>query len=116
GRRRALPSAPRPAGAGGQQTASLRATRHHGNHSDARAVQVTSPVRRSQLMRATWIASSVSLVLAAAGAAAAQQPALRVASPATAAVAQRATAAPRIDGRADDDVWRTARAISDFRK
>src|SRR5690606_40942493 len=45
-----------------------------------------------------------------------QQPALRVASPATAAVAQRASIAPRIDGREDDAVWQTARAISDFRQ
>jgi len=66
-------------------------------------------------MRAVGIVILVSLVLAA-GAAAAQQPALRVASPATAAVAQRASSAPRIDGRDDDAVWQTGRAISDFRQ
>src|SRR5690606_28241646 len=110
-------AAPAPAGptAGGRERRAgprvCARPEHHGNHPDARAVQGAGPVGRSKLMRTTRIVSSVPLVLAAAGAAAAQQPALRVASPAAAAaVAQRATTAPRIDGRADDAVWRTARA------
>src|SRR5690606_9055894 len=68
-------------------------------------------------MRATGLLAVLLVIAAlAATSAPAQQPALRVASPAAAAVAHRATTAPRIDGRADDEVWRTARAISDFRQ
>ena len=66
-------------------------------------------------MRPVRIVVPVSLVLTA-GTVAAQQPALRVASPATTAVAQRASSAPRIDGRDDDAVWRITRAIADFRQ
>src|SRR5690606_35625229 len=90
--------------------------KRHGNHPAARAVQTERPRREEPLMRGPRIICPLSLVLAVAGTAAAQQPALRVASPAAVAVAQRASTAPRIDGRADDAVWQTARAISDFRQ
>src|SRR5690606_36717728 len=88
----------------------------HGNHPAAHNVQTERPSREEPLKRGTQITCPMSLVLAVAGTAAAQQPALRVASPAAVAVAQRASTAPRIDGRADDAVWQTACAISDFRQ